>query len=146
MFERALNVFWILLGAVAGVYAWTLGIVGPTGPESGLFPLVAALIIMAVGIVLLVRPSTRASAPEFPRGAALGRILGVIGGLAIMTIGMPYFGFATTGVITMMILLRTVERTNWLGSIALSLLSVVVVLWLFGHVLGMVLPRGPWGW
>jgi hypothetical protein len=145
MFERALNAFWILLGAAAAAYAWTLGLVGPSGPESGLFPLIAAIIVMGAGIVLLVRPATRAPAPGFPRGAALGRILGVVAGLAVMALGMPYLGFAVTGAITMIILLRTVEQSSWVASIALALGSVVAVVWLFGHVLGMVLPRGPWG-
>jgi putative tricarboxylic transport membrane protein len=146
MFERALNAFWVLVGAAAAAYAWTLGVVGPAGPESGLFPLIAALIIMAAGIVLLLRPAGGALAPDFPRGAALGRILGVIAGLLVMAIGIPYLGFAVTGAVTMIILLRTVEQTNWAASIALALVSVLVVVWLFGHVLGMVLPRGPWGW
>jgi hypothetical protein len=42
--------------------------------------------------------------------------------------------------------LRMVERVSWTGSLALALGSVVVVMWLFGNVLGMPLPRGPWGW
>jgi hypothetical protein len=50
MFERALNVFWILLGAAAASYAWTLGLVGTSGPESGLFPFLAGLIIMGAGV------------------------------------------------------------------------------------------------
>jgi hypothetical protein len=45
-----------------------------------------------------------------------------------------------------MILLRTTGDTSWLGSIALALASVALVVWLFGHILGMPLPRGPWGW
>src|SRR5215510_8700311 len=53
MFERALNAFWILLGAAAAAYAWTLGLVGPSGPESGLFPFIAAMIIVGAGVVLL---------------------------------------------------------------------------------------------
>jgi putative tricarboxylic transport membrane protein len=146
MFERALNAFWILLGAAAASYAWTIGLVSASGPESGLFPLIAGLIIMGSGLVLLFRPSTRAAAPDFPRGAALGRILGVVAGLAVMAIGMPYLGFAVTGAVTMIILLRTVEDTGWVAAIGLALASVVAVVWLFGHVLGMVLPRGPWGW
>ena len=146
MFERALNAFWILLGAAAAAYAWTLGLVGPAGPESGLFPLISGLIIMGTGIVLLVRPSTRAATPEMPRGPALGRILGVVAGLAVMARGMPDLGFATTAAGTMIILLRTVGRMSWAASIALALCSVVAVVWLFGNVLGMALPRGPWGW
>jgi len=145
MLERALNAFWILLGAAAAAYAWTLGIVGPSGPESGLFPLIASLIILSAGVVLLVRPPARLAAPEPLPAAALARIGGVVAGLAVMAIGMPYLGFAVAGAITMIILLRTVERTSWAGSIALAVVSVAAVLWLFGHGLGMVLPRGPWG-
>ena len=46
MFERALNIFWILLGGAAAAYAWTLGLVGSSGPDSGLFPFISALIVM----------------------------------------------------------------------------------------------------
>lgn len=144
--ERSLNAFWILLGAAAASYAWTLGLIGPSGPESGLFPLIGALIIMGAGSVLFVRPSTRATAPELPRGAGLRRIAGIVAGLAVMAVALPYAGFALTAALTMMVLLRTSGDTSWLGSIALALVSVALVLWLFGHVLGMALPRGPWGW
>ena len=101
---------------------------------------------MGAGVVLLLQPSSQAAAPHFPRGAALGRVLGVVAGLAFMAVSIPYLGFAVSGCITMIILLRTVEKSGWLFSIALALASVVVVVWLFGHVLGMTLPRGPWGW
>jgi len=146
MIERTLNLFWILLGAAAAAYAWTLGIVGPSGPESGLFPFIAALIIVSAGVVLLLQPSSRAGATDFPRGAALGRVLGVVAGLAFMAVSIPFTGFAVSGFITMIILLRTVEKSGWLFSIALAAVSVAVVILLFGHVLGMTLPRGPWGW
>ncbi len=146
MLERSLNAFWILLGAAAAAYAWTLGLIGASGPESGLFPLLSALIVMGAGIVLLVRPATRATAPGLPRGAALRRIAGVVVALAVMALALPHAGFALTGTLTMLILLRTTGDTGWLGSIGLALASVALVLWLFGHVLGMTLPRGPWGW
>jgi putative tricarboxylic transport membrane protein len=146
MFERVLNGFWILLGAASAAYAWKLGLVGPSGPESGLFPLIAALIVMGTGVALMVTPSHRATAPEFPRDAALHRVLGVVAGLALMAVALPYLGFAVAGALTMLVLLRTVERVSWTGSVARALGSVVVVMWLFGNVLGMPLPRGPWGW
>ena len=146
MIERTLNLFWILIGAAAAAYAWTLGIVGPSGPESGLFPFIAALIILGAGIALLLQTSSGAAAPDFPRGAALGRVVGVVAGLAFMAVSIPFAGFAVSGFVTMIILLRTVEKSGWLFSVALAVVSVVVVVWLFGHVLGMTLPRGPWGW
>jgi hypothetical protein len=107
--------------------------------------LIAALIILGAGIVLMFKRASLASAPDFPRDAALWRVLGVLAGLALMAVGIPYLGFAITGAITMLILLRTVEQSSWLASIALAIASVVAVVWLFGHMLGMPLPRGPWG-
>jgi putative tricarboxylic transport membrane protein len=100
---------------------------------------------MASGIILFVFPSTRAPAPDFPRGAALWRVCGVTVGLVVIALGIPYLGFAVTGTLTMLILLRTVEQTNWPAALALAVASVAAVMWLFGHLLGMALPRGPWG-
>ncbi len=143
MLERALNGFWILLGAGAAWHAWTLGLTGPSGPESGLFPLLSALIVMASGLVLLARKPLQ---PRLPRGPALRRVAGVVVGLAVMAAALPYAGFAVTGALTMLVLLRTAGDSGWVESVLLSLASVAAVLWIFGHVLGMVLPRGPWGW
>lgn len=146
MFERTLNVFWIVFGAASATYAWSLGMVGPAGPESGLFPFIASIIVSGAGIVLLLRPATQVRALDFPRGAGLWRVVGVILGLIMMAAGMPYLGFSVTSFITMIILLRTVDQSSWLGAIALAFASTVSVFWLFGQMLGMALPRGPWGW
>jgi putative tricarboxylic transport membrane protein len=146
MFERTLNVFWIVFGAASAAYAWSLGMVGPAGPESGLFPFIASIIVSGAGIVLLLRPATQVRTLDFPRGAALWRVVGVILGLIVMAAGMPYLGFSVTSFITMIILLRTVDQSSWLGAIALAFASTVSVFWLFGQMLGMALPRGPWGW
>jgi len=146
MAERALNVFWILLGAATAAHAWTIGLTGPSGPDSGLFPLLAGLIVAGAGAALLCLPAHRAVAPAWPRGAALARVLGVVAGLALMAGAIPYLGFAAASAVTMLVLLRTVERSSWIGSIALTIGTVAGVMWLFGHVLGMPLPRGPWGW
>jgi hypothetical protein len=146
MAERALNVFWILLGAAAAAHAWTIGLTGPSGPESGLFPFIAGLIVAGAGVGLLSLSSHRAAAPARPRGAALGRVLGVVAGLALMAAAIPRLGFAAASAITMIVLLRTVERSSWLGSIVLTVGAVAGVMWLFGQALGLPLPRGPWGW
>lgn len=146
MFERALNVFWIVLGLAAAAYSRSIGLVGPSGPESGLFPLIAGLLIAAAGFVLLIRPAHRARDPQWAGGAALARVIGVCAGLAVMAFAMDYLGFAVTSALTMIVLLRTVDRGSWLWSIVFATGSVLFVVWLFGHLLGMPLPRGPWGW
>jgi hypothetical protein len=63
-----------------------------------------------------------------------------------MALGVGYLGFAVAAALTMLVLLRTIERASWASSIVLALGSVAVVMWVFGGVLGMPLPRGPWGW
>jgi putative tricarboxylic transport membrane protein len=146
MLERSLNVFWILLGLAAASYAWTLGLVRPSGPESGLFPFIAAVAIAGCGLALSISPSHRASAPDLPRGAALGRVAGVIGGLALLAAAIPMVGFAIAGALIMLLLLRIVERTPWSRAIPLALVADVAVVGLFERLLGLPLPRSPWGW
>src|ERR1043165_8819599 len=96
MFERALNAFWVALGAAAAAYAWTLGVMGPSGPDSGLFPLIASLIIVGSGMTLMLQRSSLAASPDFPRGAALWRVGGVVVGLALLPLGIPYLRLALT--------------------------------------------------
>ena len=88
--------------------------------------------------------------PVWPRiflaVAGLWRVLGVIVGLIVMAAGMPYLGFSVTSFITMIILLRAVDQSSWLSAVTLAFISTASVFWLFGQMLGMALPRGPWGW
>lgn len=146
MFERGLNVFWIALGIAIAAQSWRIGISGPSGPESGLFPLIAGLIMAGTGVALLLKTSTNARAVEWPGGAGIVRVAGVVIGIGVMAIGVDYLGFVIASTVTMLVLLRTIERTSWLGSIVLTAGSVAAVVWIFGHLLGMPLPRGPWGW
>ena len=147
MFERGLNIVWCLMGIGTMVNAWSLGLVGPSGPESGLFPLICGAIIAACGIVLLFgQTASRVCNPDWPRGAKLGRVLGVTGGLVSMAATLPFLGFAVSSAITTFVLLQTVERSRLLESLVLTVVSVALVMYLFGRVLGMNLPRGPWGW
>ena len=79
----------------------------------------------------------------FTRSALHSKQIGPLAAISIRsTIALPLLWLAY--------LLATrgmgVEKSGWLFSIALAFISVVVVVWLFGRVLGMPLPRGPWGW
>ena len=146
MFERGLNVFWIVLGGAIVAQSWQIGISGPSGPESGLFPLIAGLIMAGTGVVLLLKTSTVAQSVQWPRGAGMLRVAGVVVGIGVMAIGVDTLGFVIASTLTMLVLLRTIERASWLGSIVLTVGSVLAVVGIFGHLLGMPLPRGPWGW
>jgi len=145
--ERAVNLIWCLIGLGTMVNSWTLGLIGPSGPQSGLFPMICGVIISICGFSLLLgRPANRVADPNWPRGAALARIGGVTAGLVAMAATLPYLGFAIASAITTFVLLQTVERSRAIESLVLSVVSVAAVMYLFGRLLGMTLPRGPWGW
>jgi len=147
MVERLLNVLWCVLGLATMANSWSLGLTGSFGPESGLFPFICGAIITACGLTLMFKGSRAAvQNPEWPRGAAVARILGVVGGLIAMAATLPYLGFAVASFLTTLVLLQTVERSRLLESLMITLISVAVVMLVFGRLLGMNLPRGPWGW
>jgi putative tricarboxylic transport membrane protein len=146
VFERVLNAAWVVLGGAIAVHAWSLGVLGPEGPGSGLFPFVSGVIVAAAGLALMVRVSDRVDAPNWPDRIGTLRVLGVVAGLAVIAGGLELLGFAAAGALTMVVLMRFVERASWASSVALSAGSVIGTIWLFDYMLGMPLPRGPWGW
>ena len=147
MTERFLNALWVAIGLATCVHAWrNLGLMGPNGPELGFFPLLAGVMVGVGGLVLLARPhATLARDIAWPRGAGLVRVVTVIGGLVLMTVLTRYIGFLAAAVLTMVMLLRAIERTGWAQVIVLALASSGAVWWLFGRALAVPLPRGPWG-
>ena len=147
MFERILNVLWCLLGLATMVNSWSMGLTGSFGPESGFFPFICGALITLCGLGLLFKGAkTAAPNPEWPRAAALFRILGVVAGLVAMAATLPYLGFAVASSVTTFVLLQTVERSRLVESLIITVVSVAVVMLVFGRLLGMNLPRGPWGW
>ena len=61
MIDRALAAVWVLIGAVGARMAWDMGLVGPGGPDSGLFPFIASVGVLAGGLALTLAPRLRAS-------------------------------------------------------------------------------------
>jgi putative tricarboxylic transport membrane protein len=147
MIEKGINVLWCLIGLGTMANGYSLGLTGPSGPDSGLFPFLCGTLITICGIVLMAGgDGMRTMNPQWPSGAKLARIGGVVAGLVAMAALLPYLGFAITGAITTFILLQTVERSRPVESVVLTVGSIVIVMYVFGHLLGMNLPRGPWGW
>ena len=47
--ERGLNLAWVLIGAGAAAEAWRVGLSGPGGPDSGMFPFIAGVVVCLAG-------------------------------------------------------------------------------------------------
>jgi putative tricarboxylic transport membrane protein len=145
MIERLLNLFWIATGFGAAATALQMKLSGPSGPDSGLFPFIAGTLVGLGGLALMFTRSNAATAIEWPNRVGFWRIGGVVCGILVMILLLPYTGFGVASFVTMIVLVRFVEGVDWLQSIVLSLASVAGVIVLFGQLLGMPLPRGPWG-
>ena len=63
-----------------------------------------------------------------------------------MAVGMDRIGFVAAAAIAMPVLLRTIDRASWLETVLLTVGSIAAIVLIFGRLLGMPLPRGPWGW
>lgn len=146
MIERLLNLFWILLGSAAAWHSWTLGLRGPSGPESGLFPFIASCAVALLGLGLMMSRGSRAANAQWPDTRSGLRATGVALGIALMAFGMDRIGFIAAAAIAMPVLLRTIDRASWLETLLLTAASIGAIALVFGRFLGMPLPRGPWGW
>jgi putative tricarboxylic transport membrane protein len=146
MLEQLVNLIWITAGMAATWHAWSLGLSGPSGPESGLFPFLASALMTVLGGVLLLNPRTRAPAVLWPPRAGVWRVCGVLAGIAILCQGMDPLGFTLSSLVALVVLLQTIQRAPLWESVLLSLVSVGMVNLVLGRWLGMPLPRGPWGW
>lgn len=154
--NAGLNLFWLLLGAGICWQSVSLGLSGPGGPGSGLFPLIAGLMIALPGAAMLLAQVLRGGgaamrgedlAPRFwmAQGAALrvGLMIAVCAG---MNAAIPYLGFAVTGAIGIPLLFRTVAPDSpWWFAILVGIGAAAAVHLIFAVALGTPLPRGPFG-
>ena len=154
--NAALNLLWVVLGLAMCWQSLALGLSGPGGPGSGLFPLLAGMLIAGPGIAMLLAQLLRGGGaamrgeeltPRFwmARGAAL-RVALMVAVSALMILGIPHLGFILAGVLGIPLLFRTVApEAPWWFAVLVGALASAAVHLLFAIVLGTPLPRGPLG-
>jgi putative tricarboxylic transport membrane protein len=151
--EPALDLAWIVIGGALSVYAWKLGAWGASGPDSGFVPLVAGVLIALCGGLLLLE---RARHPPAPRGPAASepfwsedgawtRVCALVAGLVVLVLLVRYAGFITASALMMPVLMRLIEKRSWWFAIGVGLAATAGVHVVFAKLLGMSMPRGPWG-
>lgn len=145
--EPWLNLLWITAGVAVCVYSFKLGLFGPGGPATGLFPMIAGVILAVSGSALFVMQSSRVDAANhfWTEKGSSHRVCMVMGGLMLMTLLMWFVGFILAALIMMPLLLRAIEQRSWLFVIVVGFASTVSAYLLFNTLLGTILPRSPWG-
>ena len=146
--DSAITVFWILLGAALCFYAHDLGLSAPTGPDSGFFLMIAGVLLALSGVGVLVSIVTlrdTESEPFFQNSASMKRVCLVVIAVVLMIVLIPLLGFFAPGILVTPLLLRAVENRSWGFCIFVGAFSASAIVGLFSQVLGVPLPRGPFG-
>ncbi|MBI4572018.1 MAG: tripartite tricarboxylate transporter TctB family protein [candidate division NC10 bacterium] len=119
------------------------------GPGAGFLPFWLGALMAILSVLLIVqafrRPATPVEKPAFPSGKALVAVGEAVAGLALYILLLETLGFLVgTGLLTAY-LLGVVEREEWRTTILVAVLNSVGLYFVFGHLLGVSLPRNMFG-
>jgi hypothetical protein len=146
--DRAFMMLCVLLGLAVCLYARSLGVLGPAGPDSGFFPMITGVLITLSGALLLVTRSAPVDGDDafFDRGAGSGfRVLWVVSAVLVMILLIPHLGFLLTGATITPLLLRAIDARPWPFCIAVGAIGATAIVLLFSKVLNVPLPVSPLG-
>jgi hypothetical protein len=138
---------WVGLGVAVAIGATRLGVMGPGGPGSGLFPLLAGLALALAGLVqMLLRDTAGVQRAFFAESGAAPRVLAVIATLAAMIALAPRLGVLLPGAVGLAVLVHLLApRARWWTGSAVGVVSAALCWLVFVRALGTPLPRGPFG-
>lgn len=146
--DLIVGAFAVIFGIVAFQQSMNYLFYGTT-PGPGFLPRVMATAIAVIGVLLLATrligdPHRFGVAPELKKSEIL-RTSSVAGVITAGVVLIPILGFFIGMLLLVAGLLLGVERMrNWPAVITTVLLPVILV-WLFGNVLGVRLPTGIFG-
>jgi len=144
------SVFWLACGTAICITSLHYGIGTLNAPETGFVPLVAGLAIFIfsligfVGSTLRQREGIQWKSP-MPEGAKWGRLLLTIGSLFAYALLMTPMGFTLCTAIFVTLLLRMGKTYQWPVAITGGIVTALSTYGIFGALLNVQFPKGPWG-
>lgn len=165
----------LAVAVLAGHRALAYGLWGPTGPGSGLLPLICSVALVVLALIDLIHgvSSGRSPAPavaslidplmahsdgpleaalpdpggDSPDPIARRPVLVYVAALIGLALLLDVLGFAASAILSTVIVIRFAERRPWIESLAISAAAVLFVWLLFAVMLSVNLPPGRWpGW
>ena len=147
--EPAVDIMWVAIGLYLCLYSQTLGVWGPSGPDSGFFPMAAGALVLVCGVSQLLGARRRNRGeydPPFWEGpGASRRVIALVAGMVALVVLVRHAGFVIASLVMMPFLLRLVEKRSWRYAVTVGIVTTLAVHVVFGKLLGMQMPRGPWG-
>ncbi len=141
--ERVIDVCWIILGIGICLQSVAYRLWTPAGPGSGFIPFLTGVPIALSGILLLF--GAQPAAKFWESVAGMKKVVLVTGCLCLMAILMPWLGFLLTSVLVFIIMVRVIEPRGWGLTIAVSLVSCILIYFLFRSLMQIKLPTGIFG-
>lgn len=143
------SLFWIGIGIIFCTSALRYGLIRAGAPGSGLFPLIAGIILIGLSLIVLISSANMKDDNEkelkedfFPRQDSLKKILLALFGLFAYWISLEYFGFLLTTFMIMIFLLRLIETQRWITILAITILATASFHIVFRLWLKVQLPAG----
>ena len=113
-------------------------------PGPGFVPLVLAGLLAAVALGLVVHGVAAREPAAAPVVIGHPHGIAVLTGLAAVALLLERLGFVVALSLLLGVLFQRLSGRSWLRSLAAAVGTVVVAALVFGSLLGVRLPRGPW--
>lgn len=145
--DQILNIFWVLFGIGICIQSIRHQLWNPAGPGSGFIPFLTGLLIGVAGFLLFLSEQFKASERKetgkfWENPIAMKRVLYLVGSLCIMAFLIPKLGFLLTSVLITIFMIRVVEPKKWITVILTSIVSCLLIFFLFRSLMQIRLPKG----
>ena len=147
--EPILALLWVLLGMTIAVWSATFPFGNLEDPGPAYFPTALGLIIVAMGVLLLLRgqktkeaDALRALDPPVSHRAAVRRVVLYLGGMTFSAVLLEVLGFVLTMFLMILFMMRTIAPQKWKTALFYSLISALGSLFVFRILLKTQLPGG----
>ena len=129
----------VVLGGIGIVLSWQLGVGKLSDPGPGLWPLIVAASMVAIGLALLATATRDTSTERFTAGTT-GVLIGALSlvGYALL---FERTGFEVATVLLAVVWLKVVGAESWRSTVLVALLSTAVLHVIFVELLSVNLPR-----
>ena len=144
------SAFWLACGIAICITSLRYGLGTLHAPETGFVPFIAGLAISLLALIGLAASTARQREgirwkPLMPEGAKGGRLLLTIGYLFAYALLMTPLGFTLCTAIFVSLLLRMGKIYRWPVAIAGGIVTALFTYGVFGALLNVQFPKGPWG-
>ncbi len=147
--ETILALFWVLLGMTIAVWSATFPFGNLEDPGPAYFPTALGLVIVAMGVLLLLRGQKTKGAdalrpldPPVSHRAAARRVVLYLAGMTVSAVLLEVLGFVLTMFLMILFMMRTISPQKWKTALFYSLISALGSLVVFRVLLKTQLPGG----